>query len=107
MPSALLSVIVKCRRQCLLLNLQLGSQTLCKLLDADHDDTKKYFFDDGQKTEISISAAGYFGEMKNSETPSKRRRFGRYAIAIADCHDSRNDFSRRDRLYYQLLLYHD
>ena len=30
------SVIVKWRRQCLLLTLQLGSQTLCKLLDADH-----------------------------------------------------------------------
>ncbi len=38
------SVIVKWRRQCLLLSLQLGSQMLCKLLDADHDDTRKYFF---------------------------------------------------------------
>ena len=90
------SVIVKRRRQCLLLTLQLGSQTLCKLPHADHDDTRKYFFDDGQKTEISISAAGYFGEMKMAETPSKIRRFGRYVIAIADRHNARNDFSERD-----------
>ena len=60
--------IVKWRRQRLLLSLQLGSQTLCKLLDADHEDTSKYFYDDGQKTEISISADGYFGEMKNTES---------------------------------------
>ena len=71
------SVIVKWRRQCLLLTLQLGTQTLCKLLDADHDDMRKYFFDDGQKMEISISAAEYFGEMKKTETPSKRRIVGR------------------------------
>ena len=96
------SVIVLWRRQCILLSLQLGSQTLCKLLDADHDDTRKYFFDDGQKTEISISAAGYFGEMKNTETASERRIVGRYAIAIADRHNARNGFSRRDRQYYQL-----
>ena len=85
-----------------LLTHQLGSQTLCKLLDADHDDTMKYFFDDGQRKEISISAAGYFGEMKKTETPSKRRRVGKYSIAIADRHNARNDFSRRDRLYYQV-----
>ena len=97
------SVIVKWRRQCLLLSLQLGSQTPCKLLDADHDDTRKYFFDDDQKTEISISAAGCFGEMKKTETSSKRRRVGRYAIVIADRHNARNDSSSRDRLY-QLLL---
>ena len=95
-------MIVKWRRKCLLLSLQLVGQTLCKLLDADHDDTKKYFFDDGQKTEILISAAGYFSEMKKMETPSKRRRVGRYAIAIADRHNAGNDFSRRDRLYYQV-----
>ena len=64
---------------------------LCKILDADHDDTRKYVFDDGQKTEILISAAGYFGEMKKTETPSKRRRVGSYAIAIADRHNARND----------------
>ena len=58
----------------LLLTFQLGSQTLCKLLEADHDDPSKDFFDDGQKTEISISADGDFGEMKKTETPSKRRR---------------------------------
>ena len=96
------SVIVKWRRQCLLLTLQFGSQTLCKLLDADHDDTRKYFFDDGEKTEISISAAGYFSDMKKMETPSKRLRVGRYAIEIAVHHNARNDFSRRDRLYYQV-----
>ena len=39
----------------------------------------KLFFDDGQKTEISISADGDFGDMKKTETPSKRRRVGRYA----------------------------
>ena len=63
---------------------------------------EEIFFDDGQKTEISISAAGYFSEMKKTETPSKRRRVGRYAIAIADRHNARNDFSRRYRLYYQV-----
>ena len=92
------SVIVKWRRQCLLLTLQLGSQMLCKLLDADHDNTRKYFFDYGQKTEISISEAGYFGEMKKTETPSTRWRVGRYAIAIADRQNARNDFSRRECL---------
>ncbi len=40
--------------------------------------------------------------MKKMEIPSKRRRVGRYAIAIADRHNARNDFSRRDRLYYQV-----
>ena len=39
---------------------QLGSQTLCKRLEAGHDDPSKDFFDDGQKTEISISAGGRF-----------------------------------------------
>ena len=92
------SVTVKWRRQCLLLTLQLGRQTLYKLLD----DTRKYFFDDGQKTEISISAAGYFGEMKNTETPSKKLRVGRYTIAITDRRNALNDFPRRDRLYYQV-----
>ena len=43
-------LIVKGRRQCLLLTLQHGSQTLSRLLDADHDDKREYFFDDGQKT---------------------------------------------------------
>ena len=49
------SGVVKWRIQCLRLTLQLGSQTLCKILDPDTDDPSKYFFDDGQKTEISIS----------------------------------------------------
>ena len=70
------------KRHSLLLILQLGSQTLCRLLDADHDDPCKDFCDDGQKTEIAISADGDFGEMKKMETPSKRRRVGRYADAI-------------------------
>ena len=35
-------------------------------LDVDHDDPSKDFFDDGQKTENSISADGNFGEMKTS-----------------------------------------
>ena len=47
---------------------------LSKVLDADHDDPCKYFFHDGQKIEISIFADGDFGEMKNMETLSKRRR---------------------------------
>ena len=34
-------------------------------------------FADAQKTEISVSADGDFGEMKKTETPSKRRRVGR------------------------------
>ena len=77
------SVIVKWRRQCLLLNLQFGSQTLCKVLDADHDDTRKYCFDDGQKTEISISAAGYFGEMKKTETPVQKTKS--WQVCYCDC----------------------
>ena len=60
--------LVKWRRQCLLLTFQLGSQTLCKRVDADHDDTSKHFFDDGQMSDISISADGYFGEMKKTES---------------------------------------
>ena len=32
-----------------------------------------------QKTEISISADGDFGQLKKTETPSKSRRVGRYA----------------------------
>ena len=35
-------------------------------------------FVDAQKTEISVSADGDFGEMKKTETPSKRRRVDRY-----------------------------
>ena len=57
---------------------QLGSHTLRKLLDADNDVPSNDFFDDGHTTEISISADGYFGEMKKTETPSKRWRVGRY-----------------------------
>ena len=34
---------------------------------------------DAQKTEISISADRDFSEIKKTETPSKRRRVGRYA----------------------------
>ena len=37
-------------------------------------------FVSAQKTEISISADGDFGEMKKTETPSKSRRVGRYGI---------------------------
>ena len=33
-----------------------------------------------QKTEISISADGDFSEIKKTETPSKSRRVGRYAL---------------------------
>ena len=33
---------------------------------------------DAQKTEISVSEDGDFGELKNMEIPSKRRRVGRY-----------------------------
>ena len=73
------SGVVKLRRLCLLLTSQLGSNTLCKLLEADHDDQSNDFFDDSQKTEICISADGDFGEMKKTETPSKIRRVGRYA----------------------------
>ena len=51
------SGVVKWRIQWLLLTLQLGSQTICRLLDADHDDTSKDFFDDGQKTEILVRRA--------------------------------------------------
>ena len=80
--SLLNSGVVKLKRHSLLLILQLGSQTLCRLLDADRDDPCKDFFDDGQKTEIAISVDGDFGEMKKMETPSKRRRVGRYADAI-------------------------
>ena len=58
------------RRLCLLLTLQLGSQTLCKLLGADHDDQRRHF--------RRWSKDGDFGEMKNTETRSKRRRIGRY-----------------------------
>ena len=36
-----------------------------------------------QKTEISISAEGDFGVMKNTKTPSKSRRVGRYATIYA------------------------
>ena len=73
--------------------MELGSQTLCKLLDADHDDTRKYFFDGGQKTEISISATGYFGEMKKTETPSKRRRVGRWVIFWTSvCHEPTSNY---------------
>ena len=32
---------------------------------------------DAQKTGISVSADGYFGDLKKTETPSKRRRVGR------------------------------
>ena len=46
--------------------------------------------------------AGYFSEMKKTETPCKRPRVGRYDIAIADRHNGRNDLSMRDRLYYQV-----
>ena len=70
------SGVVKCRKQFILLTLQLGSQTLYKRLDANHDDLSKYIFDDGQKKEFSISAVGDFGEMKNT----KSRRVGRYAL---------------------------
>ena len=51
--------------------MQLG-QPLCKRLDANRDDPSKDFFDDGQKTEISISADGDFGEMKKTETSSTK-----------------------------------
>ena len=53
--------------------LRLTSQTHCEVLEADHDDPSKGFFDDGQKTEISFSADGDFGEIKKTETPLKRR----------------------------------
>ena len=39
---------------------------------------------DAQKTDISVSADGYFGEMKKTETPSKSRRVGRYVINIVE-----------------------
>ena len=39
---------------------------------------KRIKFVSAQKTEISISADGDFGEMKKTETPSKSRRVGRY-----------------------------
>ena len=32
------------------LTFQLGSHTLCKLLEVDHDGPNKDFFDNGQKT---------------------------------------------------------
>ena len=51
---------------------QLGSQTLCKLLDADHDDPSNDIFDNGQNTEISICAHGDFGEMKKTESWQSR-----------------------------------
>ena len=49
-------------------------------IEADHDDQSKNIFDDGQKTEMSISADGDFCVLKKTETPSKRRRVGRYAL---------------------------
>ena len=80
------SRFVKWRRPCLLLTLQLRSQTLCKLLDADHDDPRNDFFDDVKKTEISVSADGDFGEMKKTETPSKRRIVGRHDSCMSISH---------------------
>ena len=38
-------------------------------------------FVDAQKTEISISAVGDFGEMEKTATPTKSRRVGRYALS--------------------------
>ncbi len=61
---------LNCSGPCLLLTFQFGSLTLCKLQEADHGDQRKDFFDDGQKTEISISADGDFCVMKKAETPS-------------------------------------
>ena len=40
----------------------------CKLLEADHDDQRKYIFYGGQKTEISVSADGDICEMKKTES---------------------------------------
>ncbi len=37
-------------------------------------------FVDAQKTDISVSVEGDFGEMKKTETPSKRQIFGRYVV---------------------------
>ena len=45
-------------------------------------------FADAQKTEISVYEDGDFGELKNTEIPSKRRRVGRY-----DC-EKRSNFFR-------------
>ena len=52
-----------------------------KRLEADHDDPSKKNVDDVQKTEISISADGHFGDMKKALTrdPSKRPRVCMYA----------------------------
>ena len=59
---------------------QLGSQTPCKHLEADHDDPSTDCFDDSQNMEISVTADGYSGEMKKRETPSKSRRVGRFVL---------------------------
>ena len=66
------SVFVKWRIQCLLLTLQLGNQMLCKLLDVDHDDPSKDFFDDVQNTELSVSADGDSGEIKKTGYPVQK-----------------------------------
>ena len=73
--------VVKWRRQCLHLTLQLENQKLRKLIEAGHDDPSK---DDVQKTEILISADGDFGEMKNTGTPSKRRTVGWHRFVHVD-----------------------
>ena len=96
------SNIVKWRRQCLLLTLQLGSQTLCKLLDADHDGTRKYFVDDGQKTDISISAAGYFGDMKRRRHRPKDGELAGVLLRLPTATTFAMISQRRDRLYYQV-----
>ena len=72
----------KRRRQCLLLTLSIRSQTYCKPLEADHDDSRKYFFDDGQKTEISISADRDFGVMKKDRDSVRKKLAGMISLGM-------------------------
>ena len=61
------SGVVKRRRPCLLLTFQLGSQTVCKHLEADHDDLSRRF-------RLKRQRIGRYAERRERESRVRKER---------------------------------